>query len=312
MTPGCDLDYARDEKAYHTWFPLKLIVSSSEMSVSPRRPSNMDPEWPSWTRASSDKSPVLPGPSSSRRPALLSRTTSAPAGGLYRLDDWNSAANTVNGANQMFIESRSPGLGWEKVRPKKVSHSNDEVRFAVFGTHVQFIPEEMGGNQRWPHVVAAQVVQSKLEPRLFSIAVVGTRGVGKSTFIQCALDLKRLPDSRSSTKRMCFGGAIYAVSLLEIATQETSLNGDRRIVWPRSVGDKQLPILDGALVLYDATNPNSVLESSRLISKCDWTSYPIWPAFSQTESSSLRILLVGGDPQKRAGTREIPCFSCCC
>ncbi|KAN0070395.1 hypothetical protein V8E54_011264 [Elaphomyces granulatus] len=59
-----------------------------------------------------------------------------------------------------------------------------------------------------------------------------------------------------------FGGAIYAVSLLEIATQETSLNGDRRIIWPRSVGDKQLPILDGVLVLYDLTSPNSVLESS--------------------------------------------------
>jgi hypothetical protein len=104
------------------------------MSVSPRRPSNMDPEWSSWTRASSGKSPVLPGPSSSRRPALLNRTTSAPAGGVYRLDDWNSAANTVNGANQMFIEkieSRSAGLGWEKVRPKNVSHSNDEVRFVV-------------------------------------------------------------------------------------------------------------------------------------------------------------------------------------
>jgi hypothetical protein len=68
---------------------------------------------------------------------------------------------------------------------------------------------------------------------------------------------------------MCFEGAIYAVSLLEVTAQEISFDDDRHIIWPRSVGKKELPVFDGVLVLYDATNPNSILESSRLIGKCD-------------------------------------------
>ncbi|KAN0071444.1 Ras guanine nucleotide exchange factor domain containing protein [Elaphomyces granulatus] len=216
-------------------------------SVSPRRPSNMDPEWSSRMRVLSNKSQVLPGPSPPRRPTLPSRTTSAPAGGLYRLEGWIAAAETANGTNPASIEeieSQSPGLGCEKIRPRNVSHCNGEV------------------------------VQSKPEPPLFNIAVVGTRGVGKSTFIQCALDLKRLPDSRSSTKRMCFEGAIYAVSLLEVTAQEISFDDDRHIIWPRSVGKKELPVFDGVLVLYDATNPNSILESSRLIGALDRSTLP--------------------------------------
>lgn len=104
-----------------------------------------------------------------------------------------------------------------------------------------------------------------------NLAVVGARGVGKSTFIQCALDMKHPPLSRSCTKKMSLEGVVYVVRLLEISLQEITFDGSEHLVWPQSLDDQALPIIDGVIVLHDVTNPSSITECSRILSEC----YPI-------------------------------------
>ncbi|KAL1970627.1 hypothetical protein VTN77DRAFT_4271 [Rasamsonia byssochlamydoides] len=106
---------------------------------------------------------------------------------------------------------------------------------------------------------------SKTDHPRINLAVVGARGVGKSTFIQYALDLKQPDTSLSSTKKMSLDGTVYVVNLWKILPKEMSVPESNRIVWPRFRGEQELPPIDGALVLYDATSPKSVVEISRIL-----------------------------------------------
>lgn len=100
-----------------------------------------------------------------------------------------------------------------------------------------------------------------------NLAIIGAEGVGKSTFIQCALDLKRPPTVRSSAKKMSLEGSVYVVSLWKVSVTEISIDGGRSIIWPWSKGEQMLPSIDGVLVLFDATSPESVVETSDVLSK---------------------------------------------
>src|SRR5436190_12803735 len=100
-----------------------------------------------------------------------------------------------------------------------------------------------------------------------NLAVLGARGVGKSTFIKCALDLKQSPTSRSSTKKMSLDGVIYLVRLVEIALYRITVDESGRVVWPRSLGEQDMPDIDGVLALFDSTDPSSVTQFPRVFSK---------------------------------------------
>ncbi|KLJ10117.1 hypothetical protein EMPG_14502 [Blastomyces silverae] len=106
------------------------------------------------------------------------------------------------------------------------------------------------------------------KPRLpqVNLAIVGAQGVGKSTFVQRALDLKQPPISRSSVKKMSLDGTIYLVRLLEIASHKLSFDENGRIVWPKFIGEQELPIIDGVLVLFDSYDPRSVAQFPRIFS----------------------------------------------
>lgn len=87
-----------------------------------------------------------------------------------------------------------------------------------------------------------------------TIAVVGQDQVGKTTFIQSALDMRFPMSSRSTTKKMSLDGTVYLVRLLEIGTKEIHIGSQGEIVWPRLDQDKP-PTIDGVLVLHDVTQP---------------------------------------------------------
>jgi hypothetical protein len=100
-----------------------------------------------------------------------------------------------------------------------------------------------------------------------NLAVLGARGVGKSTFIKCALDLKQFPTSRSLTKKMSLDGVIYLVRLVEIALNWIAIDDSGRLVWPRYFGEQDMPGIDGVLALFDSTDPSSVTQFPRVFSK---------------------------------------------
>ncbi|PGH19839.1 hypothetical protein AJ80_03756 [Polytolypa hystricis UAMH7299] len=108
----------------------------------------------------------------------------------------------------------------------------------------------------------AEATMSK--PRLpqVNLAVLGVEGVGKSTFVKCALDLKQLPVSLSSVKKMSLDGKIYIVRLLEISLHKITFDETGRIVWPKFPGEHELPI-DGVLTLFNSTDPNTIVQISQ-------------------------------------------------
>jgi hypothetical protein len=114
-------------------------------------------------------------------------------------------------------------------------------------------------------ICVPQSTSSKANLPRVNLAVVGARGVGKSTFVQCALDLPQLP-SRSSAKKMSLEGTLYIVNLWELSATEISITKEQQIFWPRLDGDEQAShLVDGALLLYNATSPQSVVDIAPLL-----------------------------------------------
>lgn len=83
-----------------------------------------------------------------------------------------------------------------------------------------------------------------------SIAVIGCAGVGKSTFMQRALDLKSFPRSRITSKKVSLEGSISVVRLIELDVTELSVI-DNALRWPKIVGGYSVLRIDGLLLLYD-------------------------------------------------------------
>jgi GTPase SAR1 family protein len=93
-----------------------------------------------------------------------------------------------------------------------------------------------------------------------NIAVIGSVGVGKSTLIQRALGLQRSPTSIASSLRMSVDNVVYAVSLIELDLESFDIIPDRRIQWPKQINGHIVPRMDGALLLYDVMNRESIAE----------------------------------------------------
>ena len=93
-----------------------------------------------------------------------------------------------------------------------------------------------------------------------NVAVIGSAGVGKSTLIRRALGLQTLPTAIASSLRM--------VSLVELDLESFDIvipNG--RIEWPKQINGHIVPRMDGALVLYDVMNRESIQELPQTLSK---------------------------------------------
>lgn len=91
-----------------------------------------------------------------------------------------------------------------------------------------------------------------------NIAIIGAEGVGKSTFIQKALELPDLPPSQSAERKIPIDGSVYLVRLLELPIDSIEINDDDTIDWPDTIEDKKMPRVDGALALYDVKDKSSI------------------------------------------------------
>ncbi|KAG9229601.1 ras guanine nucleotide exchange factor domain-containing protein [Amylocarpus encephaloides] len=91
-----------------------------------------------------------------------------------------------------------------------------------------------------------------------NIAIIGSAGVGKSTLIQRALSLRAVPTSSASSLRMSVDNVVYTVSLIELDLESFDIAPDRRIEWPKQINGNIVPRMDGALLLYDVMNRESI------------------------------------------------------
>lgn len=96
-----------------------------------------------------------------------------------------------------------------------------------------------------------------------NIAVIGALGSGKSTFIQRALRLSRLPTSNTATVRQDVEGIPHVVTLVEFDLdnfdlEDVAVAQGQPIQWPKQINGQFVPRLEGAFVLYDVLNKDSV------------------------------------------------------
>ena len=102
------------------------------------------------------------------------------------------------------------------------------------------------------------------------MVVLGAEGVGKSTFVQKALDVPYPVATRAAERKISVRGADYIVRLLETAIEDVDWDDDEETInWPESIDDKMMPRIDGALVLYDIKDESSIENVPEMLSKCD-------------------------------------------
>ena len=100
-----------------------------------------------------------------------------------------------------------------------------------------------------------------------SVAVLGLKNVGKSTLIQSALDLSSYDDRHLISQSMVLHGKSHVVTLHELSYKSFQLV-DRDGECRRQIMDQETVIcVDGALVLYDTTNEESLSLVSSLLSE---------------------------------------------
>lgn len=100
-----------------------------------------------------------------------------------------------------------------------------------------------------------------------NVAIIGSGGVGKSTLIQRALGLRSLPTSIASSQRMSVDNVLYTVTLIELDLEAFDIIPDRRVQWPKQINGHILPRMDGALLLYDVMNRDSISELPQTLSE---------------------------------------------
>ncbi|OLN95299.1 Ras guanine nucleotide exchange factor A 1 [Colletotrichum chlorophyti] len=124
-------------------------------------------------------------------------------------------------------------------------------------------------NERWPpprresliigHSLYWQPPTSPIMESL-NIAVIGASGVGKSSFVQRVLGLSRPPITNASSVRMIVDNVTYGVTLIELDLEYFELNPLQPIQWPKQINGHIVPRVDGALILYDVMNKDSMKE----------------------------------------------------
>ena len=100
-----------------------------------------------------------------------------------------------------------------------------------------------------------------------NIAVIGGDGVGKSTFMQRALDLPLPSPTKAADRKIPYDGTLYRIRLLEISIDDVEIDDDDTVSWPDSVADRMMPHIDGVLTLYDVADRASAEDVPETLGK---------------------------------------------
>lgn len=101
--------------------------------------------------------------------------------------------------------------------------------------------------------------------QVVTLAVLGAPAAGKSTFVRCALDLKKASTSALSSKKVSLEGKISVVRLLELGFEDLEITADLNVRWPTKMEDHDTPFIDGVLALYDVMDQGSIARIPALL-----------------------------------------------
>ncbi|OAA51491.1 Ras guanine nucleotide exchange factor [Metarhizium rileyi] len=109
----------------------------------------------------------------------------------------------------------------------------------------------IGPSHCWPHHPITTM-------ETYNIAIIGADAVGKSTFVQRALDLPRPPVTNASSARQIVDSVTHIVTLVELELEHFELNSSQPMQWPKQINGHIVPRMDAALILYDVTTEESI------------------------------------------------------
>lgn len=90
--------------------------------------------------------------------------------------------------------------------------------------------------------------------------------MGKSTFMQRALDLPHPSPTKAADRKIPYDGTLYRIRLLEISIDDVDVDDDDGTVsWPASVADRMMPHIDGVLTLYNVADRSSLDEVPEIL-----------------------------------------------
>lgn len=124
-----------------------------------------------------------------------------------------------------------------------------------------------------------------------NIGVIGDSKVGKTRFIDRAFDLRSRSQVRTATRKMSIDGTVYTVRLVEVPFEELDIEHDDRICWPEKIDDMPAPRIDGALMLYDVMNQESLAQVPGMLSQ-----YIPHPQFRQRREPAARSRISARGP----------------
>lgn len=178
-----------------------------------------------------------PSPSSTARPQYKERVKSAPLG-VPQIEEQQRQRTSQHRRESQTLEPSPRLLG-----PFSAPISNEPAVYAP----------RYGSNG---HAGNVQVV---------TLAVLGAPAAGKSTFVRCALDLKKASTSALSSKKVSLEGKISVVRLLELGFEDLEITADLNVRWPTKMEDHDTPFIDGVLALYDVMDQGSIARIPALL-----------------------------------------------
>jgi hypothetical protein len=96
--------------------------------------------------------------------------------------------------------------------------------------------------------------------------VLGAPQTGKSTFIQKAFDLSQAPSILFTRRKMSLDGTVYVIRTIELNYQDLDLDDEKCICWPDVLSGTPVPAIDGAFILYDVMNRDSLIQVPEALS----------------------------------------------
>ncbi|KAF2859423.1 ras GEF [Piedraia hortae CBS 480.64] len=98
-----------------------------------------------------------------------------------------------------------------------------------------------------------------------SIAVIGAPDVGKSTLILHALGLDSLPRSQCTRRDVSLASTV-SVCLVELPIDDVEVNDDDTVAWPDTVDGHKMPLINGAITMWDVGRKGSIEDVPEVLS----------------------------------------------
>lgn len=104
-----------------------------------------------------------------------------------------------------------------------------------------------------------------------NLAVIGTPGSGKTSFMRKALGLPDNTPSAQCHRKWTIDNTPYVVRFVELLIDDIRMKPGNVIEWPKTANDVTVPRIDGAITIYDVTVKESLAGVPDMMS-----AYSLW------------------------------------